>query len=472
MHVAGVYTFAARLDYRRLLADVERRLPLIPRYTQRIVPVPLQIAHPTWEEDPKFRIEHHVHRHELSGDGDEEALAQLCAELFARPLDRSRPLWELHLIEGYRRTGCALFAKVHHCMIDGASGVQLINLLMDSSPGLAPVAPRRRKRKRATLPGPWQQVTDAVFDRVRRNWQTGTRLLGALSDPERALKELRSTLTSLSSLTGTLATAPPPTPFNGPVGDRRALAWVTFSLNEVKAVRSRLGGTVNDVVLSVVAAALRQFLRTRGVQTRRLELQAMVPVNVRAAHEQRTLGNRVSMMIASLPVGVTDPVDRLRHVSAEMALLKRGPQVRQMERVVALTELIPPVLQMPLFRLQSLVQPVNTVCTNVPGPGETRYLLDTPVQRMVPFVPLAANIGLAFAVLSYGKHISIGITADAERVEDAWELQAMLAEGFEELWEATGLERISAGRKVESALMRRRAAARRGRQEAADNFTG
>jgi diacylglycerol O-acyltransferase len=441
LHVGGIHTFARALNYEALIAYVRDRLHLIPRYTQRAVMVPLNLGHPTWEPDASFDIRQHILRHRLKGRGDDAALAALCAKLFAEPLDRSRPLWEIHLIEGYG-SGCAMLAKTHHAMIDGASGVQLINLLMDPTPHpAAPPPPSTARRPRPGLPNPLMHAASGLLDTVRTELDLGRRVVGALRNPSAALDEARATVTALGTLTRTLLTGAPPTPFNGSIGKDRSLAWARFSLHEVKAVKNRLGGTVNDVMLAVVAGGLRLYLRDHGLKTERTELRAMVPVNVRAAHEHLKLGNRVSMMVAPLPIGITDPVERLRQVSAAMDLLKSGGQAGQMERVVALTDVLPPPLQRPLARLQASVTPVNTVCTNVPGPRETRYLLSEPVELMVPLVPLAAGIGLAFAIMSYADQLTIGLTGDAGRVPDIWALAHQLHQSFEELWGATGLER-------------------------------
>ena len=443
LHVAGLYTFAHRLEYEQVVRDIRDKLHLIPRYTQRAVMVPFNVAHPTWEPDRAFDIGHHVIRHRLKGSGDDAGLAALCAELFAQPLDRSQPLWEMHCIEGYGN-GCAILAKTHHCMIDGASGVQLINILMDPTPKprRAEPPPAARKEKPAT-PNPMIRVADGLIDTLRTQLQIGRSVAKLITRPSRAVQEARATLDALSTLTRTLLAGAPPTPFNGPISNKRALAWARFSLNEVKATKNRLGGTVNDVVLAVISGGLRRYLRDRGLQVDRTELKAMVPVNVRTEHEHLKLGNRVSMMVAPLPIGITDPVERLRQVSAAMDLLKSSGQAGQMERVVALTDLLPPILQRPLAQLQASVAPVNTVCTNVPGPRETRYLLGEPIQLMVPIVPLAVGIGLGFAIMSYADQLTIGLNADAERVPDVWDLAAALRESFEELWAATGLERIA-----------------------------
>jgi diacylglycerol O-acyltransferase / wax synthase len=442
LHVAGIYTFAHRLDYEGVLRYVQDRLHLIPRYTQRAVMVPLNLAHPTWEPDPDFDIRRHILRHALKGGHDDAALATLCAKLFAEPLARNRPLWEMHLIEGYGG-GCAMLAKTHHAMIDGASGVQLINLLMDPTPKPAALPPpAARPRHKPGLPSVLTQVADGLLDTARAQLALGRQLASLLRKPARALTEGRATVDAVTTLARTLLSGAPPTPFNGSISQRRSVAWTRLSLNEVKAAKNRLGGTVNDVVLAVIAGGLRAYLQAHGVKTDRTELKAMVPVNIRAQHDQLKLGNRVSMMVAPLPIGITDPVERLRQVSAAMDLLKSGGQAGQMERIVALTDLLPPLVQRPLARLQASVSPVNTVCTNVPGPRETRYLLGEPVQLMVPLVPLAVGIGLGFAILSYADQLTIGLNADAERVGDLWSLSEALYRSFEELWEATGLERI------------------------------
>ncbi len=455
LHVAGIYTFAHAIDYDRLVRDLRARLHLIPRYTQRAVMVPLNLAHPTWESDPEFDIRDHVRRHALKGGNDDQALAALCAKLFAEPLDRSKPLWEMHLIEGYRGHGSAVLAKTHHCMIDGASGVEIIGILMDPSPKPSPIHPPKHAPIRPALPNPLTQATMGLIDAVSAQLDLGRHVAGMLTRPAHAFAEARATFDAIGTMARTLLAGAPATPFNGALGNKRAVAWAPFSLNEVKAIKSRLGGTVNDVVLAIISGGLRHYLRERGVKVDRTELKAMVPVNVRTEHEHLKLGNRVSMMVAPLVIGITDPVERLRQVSAAMNQLKEGGQASQMERVVALTDVLPPVLQRPLARLQASVQPVNTICTNVPGPRETRYLLGEPVQVMVPLVPLAVGIGLGFAIMSYADQLTIGVNADAERVPDAWRVAAALQQSFDELWAATGLERITVPPVVEAEHKRR-----------------
>jgi diacylglycerol O-acyltransferase len=454
MHVACLYRFDRTLDYDRLVRHVEERLPLIPRYTQRAVMVPLNLGQPTWEADPDFDIRAHMPRHHLKGPHhDDTALAALCARLLAHPLDRTRPLWEMHYVD-YPH-GCAVLAKTHHAMIDGASGVALLNILMDVSPQPRPAPAPPPVRRTPELPGAVTQVLEGVIDTLRTQAEIGFTVAKLLARPARALQEARATVEAVGAFVGMVSAPVPPTPFNGPIGTERTMAWTRLSLNEVKATKNRLGGTVNDVVLTVIAGGLGRYLRLRGMKPDRTELKALVPVNVRGEHEHLKLGNRVSTMVAPLPIGVADPVERLRQVSVAMDVLKTSGQAEQMERVVALTDVFPPVLQRPLARLQASFAPVNTVCTNVPGPRETRYMLGEPVQLMVPVVPLAAGIGLGFAIMSYADQLTIGIHADAVRVPDIWKLANALQESSDELWAATGLERVTASGTVESALQRR-----------------
>lgn len=453
LHVGAIFTFARRLDFNRLLSYLEERLPLIPRYLQRAMMVPLNLGHPTWEMDPEFDIHDHVIRHHLRGTGNAEALAQLCAKLFAEPLQRTRPLWEMHVIDGYG-DGCAILSKTHHCMIDGASGVQLTNLLMDPSPKPAPL-PARSLPKPTTIAHPLVRATEAALDSIRK--QTGALFAAAqqLRRPAQAMAEIRATLDAVGTLTRTVVEGPPRMPFNGEIGKKRSVAWAPLSLNEVRAIKSRLGGTVNDVVLSVICGGLRNYLLEARVSVDGVQLKVGVPVSVRSEGDRARLGNRVSMMIAPLPLDVDDPVERLRRISGSMEVLKHSGESRQMERLLSLGDLLPPILQPQLARLQGIVTPVNTVITNVPGPRETRYLLGEPVRQMVPLVPLAARIGLGFAILSYADQLTIGIHADAGQVISAWRVERAVRRAFEDLWAATGLERVVAKAKVESALKRR-----------------
>src|SRR5438552_14824793 len=260
LHVGGVYTVEGAIDFERLLTDLAGRMHLSPRYTERVVSVPLNLAHPTWEPDPQFDIRHHVLHHKLRPPGGDEQLVTLVSRLFAQPLKRSRPLWELHQIDGYRGDRSVIFAKVHHCMVDGVSGVQLLGVMLDASPNPAPVPPPEGVREAPPLPTPTAQLVRAVREGVQDGLARVQAVADLVRDPRRALAELGHAVHAVAELGRMVLSDVPSTPFNGHVSILRRIVWTTFSLNEVKAVKDRLGGTVNDVVLSTISAALRTYL--------------------------------------------------------------------------------------------------------------------------------------------------------------------------------------------------------------------
>lgn len=440
LHVGGVYTTDGAVDYHRLCDDIESRLPGIPRYLQRVVPVPFLLGHPTWEGDPTFDIQNHVQRHVLRPPGDDAQLAALAGRLFAEPLVRDRPLWELHLVEGYRGDAAAIVAKVHHCMIDGVSGVQLMSVMFDVSPtpgrrDLPPPLPEP-----PPPPGALGQVTRALWESAEAGWRR-LGMLGRLArDPAACLAAVGDGASSLGRLARVLIQPAPETPYNGHVSGLRRLAWQTLPLNEVKGVKNRLGGTVNDVILTVIAAALRRDLERRGLEPDGLELRAMCPVNVRRPDEHLALGNRVSMMFGILPVGIYDPLERFRQVRATMSRLKREKESDHVARVLDLVELVPALVQVPLAHLQLGWVPINTVCTNVPGPPVSLYVQGRRLETLVPLVPLAQGVGLAFAILSYADTITIGITCDPALVGDVGPLVDALAASHAELCEVAGID--------------------------------
>src|SRR5262245_18495183 len=341
LHVGGIYTVDGALDYERTLADLSAKMHLIPRYTQRVIPVPFNLGHPTWEPARGFDLRLQVVRHVLRPPGDDDQLRNLASRLFAEPLDRSRPLWELHQIDGYRGDRSAILAKVHHCMIDGVSGVQLLGVLFDVTPDPAPTPPAPAVPPAPPVPKPSAQAWRALADGAATTVGGVRALVGLLGRPAEAWEELRETLAAAGDLVR-LALAPiPSTPFNGFVGTLRRIEWATFALNELKAIKNRLGGTVNDVILATISGALRRYLEDRGQNPGRGELRAMCPVTVRTAAEHLKLGNRVSAMMAPLPVGIFDPLERLRQVRSAMEQLKRSGESERMTRVLDLLSYVP-----------------------------------------------------------------------------------------------------------------------------------
>ncbi len=443
LHVASVSTLAGPLDYERLVSDIEGRLHLIPRYTQRAVTVPFGLAHPSWERDPRFDIRNHVIRHRLRAPGSDAQLVDLASRLFAQALDRSRPLWELHQVDNLHGERSALVAKVHHCMIDGISGVQLMGVLFDPSPNPAPPPPPTAldREPAPPLPTPAARVLQALGEGIGDAVATAQTAVGALRDPAAIVARVAEAVDSVSELWRYLVMPVPPTPWNGHVSILRKLAWSTFPLHEVKATKNRLGGTVNDVVLATISGALRAYLLRRGLDPDRMELRAACPVSTRTAAEHLKLGNRVSAMVAPLPVGILDPLERYRQVRVAMAQLKQRGESKHIERMLDLMNLLPPPFQRQLAWMQTQATPVNTICTNVPGPPVTLYVQGVKIDSIAPFVPLSQGIGLGFAILSYADTLTIGLSADPALVPDVAALPELLQAAFEELRQLAGVER-------------------------------
>jgi WS/DGAT/MGAT family acyltransferase len=443
LHMAGVYTVEGALDFERLQSELAARLHLLPRYTQRVVEVPFGLAHPTWEADPDFHIRNHVLRHTLRPPGDDAQLSKLVSRLFAEPLDRTRPLWELHQIDGYRGERSVLFGKVHHAMVDGVSGVHILGLIFDPSPRPASFPSAPPAVDTAPLPSWLMQLVGGVREEIGRNVALVRALAALVRSPARLFAQLGESADALGEMLRLVVAGTPPTPFNGHVSILRRVLWTTFDLNHVKGIKNRLGGTVNDVVLATIATALRAYLEERGVQPDGMELRAMVPVNVRGASEDGALGNRISMMAAPLPVGIHDPLERLRQVRAAMATLKQSGQPARMTRMLEVVELLPPFLQRPLAWLNFQGAPVNTVCTNVPGPPVSLYAQGKRLETLVPIVPLAQGVGLAFAILSYADTLTIGVTADPALVPNGELVIELLREAYDELRALAGVEQVT-----------------------------
>lgn len=443
LHIAGVYTVEGALDFERLQSELAARLHLLPRYTQRVVEVPFGLAHPTWEADPDFHIRNHVLRHALRPPGDDAQLSKLASRLFAEPLDRTRPLWELHQIDGYRGERSVLFGKVHHAMVDGVSGVHILGLIFDPSPRPGSFPPAPAAVDTAPLPSWLMQLVGGVREEIGRNVELVRALAALVRSPARLFAQLGESADALGEMLRLVVAGTPATPFNGHVSILRRVLWTTFDLNHVKGIKNRLGGTVNDVVLATIATALRAYLEERGVQPDGMELRAMVPVNVRGASEDGALGNRISMMAAPLPVGIHDPLERLRQVRAAMATLKQSGQPARMTRMLEVVELLPPFLQRPLAWLNFQGAPVNTVCTNVPGPPVSLYAQGKRLETLVPIVPLAQGVGLAFAILSYADTLTIGVTADPALVPNGELVIELLREAYDELRALAGVEQVT-----------------------------
>jgi WS/DGAT/MGAT family acyltransferase len=439
MHVAGCAIFKGTPPtHAELVGAIESRLHLVPRYRQRLAFVPFGQGRPVWVDDPHFNVAYHVRHTALPNPGGEDQLMRMTGRVFSQALDRSRPLWEVWLVEGLGGGRFGLLSKTHHALVDGISGVDIMTVLFDTSPEPMPVAPPDQEWVPRPLPTGAQLLADALMERATVPGEMVRGVRAVLRGPRVVAGQLARSLGALGELAMTGLQPAPPTPFNVPIGPHRRFTWVRGDLAEFKAVKNALSGTVNDVVLTVVSGALGSYMRRHGQSTEDLQLRAMIPVSVRADVERGALGNRVAAMWAPLPVGITDPVERLRTISASMEELKSSGQAVGAQVLTQLSGFAPPTIMSQASRLAARQRLFNLVVTNVPGPQFPLYLLGRELESIFPMVPLTTNTALGIAIMSYNGQLNFGLAGDYDALNDIDQLADELREAIEELVAAAG----------------------------------
>jgi diacylglycerol O-acyltransferase len=440
MHVAGIMVFEGDPPaYEELIEALEARMHLVPRYRQKLAYVPLDQGRPVWVDDPHFNLRYHVRHSALPPPGSDEQLRNLAGRLFALPLDRTKPLWELNLVEGLDGGRFALISKTHHALVDGVSGVDITSVLFDASP--EPMAPPEHPPTWVPRPEPTaaELLAQALLERATMPAEATRGLRALTRAPRRALSEAGEWMVGVGAMAWAGVNPAPTTPVNVPIGPHRRYTWVDSDVARFKAIKNALGGTLNDVVLSAVALALGRFLRGHGVDTDGLVLKAMVPVSVRADAARGAMGNRVAAMWAPLPVGVEDPEAVMSEVADAMRGLKESGQAVGAQALTSLADFAPPTIMSQAARLQSRQRFFNLVVTNVPGPQFPLYLLGRPMRAFYPVVPLAHNQALGIAILSYDGRLGFGLLGDYDALPDLEDLADDLRAAIAELSRAAGV---------------------------------
>jgi WS/DGAT/MGAT family acyltransferase len=442
-HIGGCTIYDGDLTREEVAAILSDRLHRLPRYRQRVVFPPFGLAHPTWEDDPHFDIATHIDEVMLPAPGDDPLLAEVGGRAYAGMLDRERPLWKLILLRGRPGGTTAMVWKIHHAMVDGVSGVDLSMVLHDLKPDAGPPASPPAPWQPPALPDPLSLLQDAVRDRLTEAARDWTDDVFRLLRPDDAGDRVRQLMSSVSASMPSLLQPAPRVPFNGPLSTERRFAWVELPFAAVRSVRSVLGGTVNDVVLAIIAGGLGRYLRQHGQRTEGVELRAMCPVSMRRPDERGALGNLVSIMIAPLYVGIGDPVERLTAERAAMDRLKTQGQADGLYSLTQLANRIPPGLQAFAGQLSVPNTLLNTVSTNIPGPQIPLFLAGRKLIAWYPLGLLASDIGLFNAILSYNQTLTIAATVDPSLMPDPWFYADCLKASFGELLSAS--ERAGAG---------------------------
>jgi diacylglycerol O-acyltransferase / wax synthase len=434
MHVGAVMIFDGPPPAYEDLADhVRGRLHLVPRFRQKLAFPPVETGRPLWVDDPSFNLEYHVRDTALPTPGSEAQLRALAARVHSQALDRSKPLWEMWLVQGLEGDRFALLSKTHHALVDGVSGVDLATVLFDLGPEPAELDHPEEPWHPRSTPNGLDLAVRGVRGLVALPFEAAARAVGAAAHPGAALQGTREALEGLGEVVWAGLNPAPETPLNVEIGPHRRLVWVRHELSDFKRVKDALGGTVNDVVLTVVAGALQKWLRSRGVRTEGLELRALVPVSIRARDEHHQLGNRIAAMRGPLPVYVEDPVARLQVVRHAMDGLKDSKQALGAEVLAGMQALAPPTIFAQASRLNFSTRLFNLLVTNVPGPQFPLYVLGRPLRDLFPVAFLPKRHALAVAIMSYDGGMDFGLLGDYDAMPDLERLGEMLDESLAEL---------------------------------------
>nr|WHV03935.1 putative wax ester synthase/acyl-CoA:diacylglycerol acyltransferase [uncultured bacterium] len=436
MHVALVTVFEAGdlagvdgLDIARIREYFASRLHFVPRYRQKLRAIPLT-GDAVWVDDASFELEYHVRHASLPRPGRVDQLQRRCAEILERPLDRARPMWEAWFIEGLSGGRFAMITKVHHCMVDGVAGVDILAALLTAEPTVeiertVAWTPRRTPSDRELLAGEMAQ-------RARASGRLLRGLGAAAASPSESSKELPRRFKSLWNLVRTGAATPPAVSFNRPIGPHRRVAWTETPIESILGIKKALGGSLNDVVLTTAAGAVRRFLDYRD-EPAAGPFRIVVPVSVRRQDERGQTGNRVSAWIVDLPIGEQDPVRRFAEIADLTRSLKEDEQALGAQMITEAAELTTGNVLSLGARVINQSHLYNMIVTNVPGPRIPLYLLGSRMAAAYPHVPLFADQGLGIALFSYGDKLYWGVAADWDLVPEVKTLGGFIDQAFAEL---------------------------------------
>jgi len=472
-HIGSILFFEGHIPFDDLVRHVEGRLHLLPRYRQKLAEVPFRLNHATWEDDPDFKIENHVMRHVLPEGSTDEDLVRAVMEINERGPDRSRPLWDMHSFEGLSGNRTAVVSRVHHCLVDGVSGVELLNVMMDLKRDAAPPEPPKEEWVPKPLPNAIERLFDATFDGAQTQLNFYRRLSETFLKPGEFMNRARLLTEAGLSFARMLRPIAPAPWTRRLVTSRRALAWSSFSFPEIRAIRNSLGGTVNDVVLTLLTEGAARYLEHHGYELKGQYFRIGCPVNVRKSEESGALGNRVSIMFPEVPAEPMPPAARLKAINEETERIKKSaaPQglelmmegaeltplglasyggqltMNALDGAVALSNLLPDLPVNPRFAIPGFG--MTFLATNVPGVMVPLYLAGHQCLDMVGLVPLAANAGYAVAIGSYNQKLYFGMMSEPTSMPDVDLMKDYVDEVFEELRTAARIKTTTEARAPE-----------------------
>jgi diacylglycerol O-acyltransferase len=449
-------------------ARLEDRLPQLEPFRRRLVEVPFELDHPWWANDPDFDLDFHVRHQGLPAPGDDDQLANQVARIIGRPMDRTRPLWEVYVIDGLADGSFAVLTKVHHATIDGASGVEMMSILLDTEPDPPAKSAVVDDWKPDTIPSQFEMFARTMSNlathpqRAMRVQFAALRRVGEITRNKGLVNVAQTLRRNLRARNGTANPDGPPalpsisapaTPFNKAITPHRRWAFRSAPLEDIKALKSHLDVTVNDVVMGICAGALRRYLQDHGALPDQ-PLQSMIPVSIRTGDEPDRWTNRVSGLVAALPTDLDDPLARVAAVNEAMSVAKETFELVPADVLVDLSQFSPPAVATRAARVASAMRiadrmnpPVNVVISNVPGPRQPLYMAGAKLRHYYPVSTVSDGIGLNITVMSYLDTLDFGLVSCRELVPDLWDLVDLCIEEIDVLYRAAGIPRPSAAAK-------------------------
>jgi diacylglycerol O-acyltransferase / wax synthase len=453
LNIACVALFDGPIPFDEFVANIDSKLDLIPRYRQVVVPPPLNLGYPVWENDSNFDIQRHIFPVRLDPPGGQAELEALAGRLLSRVLDRSKPLWEIHIVDGLKDGQGALIARIHHALADGVAGAALLKIMFDPTPeGSLAVrrAPKRAPKtnlRQPTPPPAGQSLTEQVSGAIQSALENAVAAQAGLLSLTEALFSDRgkSALQQLTALLPEWLLPAERFPFNKPCSGDRMFCWAAVDFAEVQAIRAALGGKVNDCILSVVVRAIARYIRLHKEKVKGRFLRVVCPVNLRGDETGESLGNRITFLPVVLPLDVSDPVEMLHAVASRMEIMKNVRAAELVAIVGSCLGATPAPMQEMFWRALPLVPlPVpllNLICTNIPGSPSALYTVGRRMVASYPQVPTGYELGLAVAVQSYDGKLFFGLTADAHVAPDVARLRDAIQVSFADLAKAAGVKR-------------------------------
>jgi diacylglycerol O-acyltransferase / wax synthase len=436
MHIGSTSIFESRLDLRDFTKHIEDRLHLVPRYLQKVTPCPFNIGHPTWEYAEDFDIKNHIFEIKSRKKLSQKDLIKIAGEKLTDCLDRNKPLWELYIVNNLEDGRSAMIAKVHHCMVDGISGVDLMKILFDISPEPSPAPPKPETETPKKETDPTRLFFDSMLGAMQEGMDRMLEAQGGLMYMASTLAnpQMAETLPQLTGVLPAISTPPPILPFNGECSGERRLAWSEISYAEARAIRTTLNGTVNDVVLTVLSEAVARYVKHHNQPIENKFVRFMVPVSLRQKEQRGALGNLISVLPVEIPLDITDLTARFKHVNQKTAIMKSAKLAEGLLTLGAMYSMMPATIQSALGAIANLpFPPFNMVATNVPGPQIPLYMCGTKMLKYYPYVPIGFQIGLGCAILSYNQTLYFGLSSDAKAMSDVEKFKEILDEVFADL---------------------------------------